>query len=297
MKMNKPAKSSNRLFVSYVLGMLAVVGFGATLPVTKIALEDFSPEFLTMARSLIAALLAIIVFFGTGKNLYHPKNFQIFIAGVLLIFGFPGFMALAMQTVPASHGGVILGFLPLSTAMIARILTEEKPTFAFWALSLLGSIVVASYIILKSDQSGQSGITIGDIYLIIAGLCASGGYVIFGKLSRQTSGWEITCRSLLLNLPLILTGFWLTWQPPFTTPSTEGIIALAYLGSVSMLLAFFAWNVALAWGGIARIGQLQLLQIFATLLVSALLLGETIDATTVITAMVITVIIAISRNY
>ena len=287
----------NRLIKAYLLGLLAVIGFGGSLPVTKIALVDFSPEFVTFARSLMAAILAIIFLGVFRKKLYHPNNVEIFIAGLLLVFGFPGLMAFAMQTVPASHGGVVLGFLPLTTAIIARIIADEKPSSLFWFLSILGCVIVAAFTYFKADELGQSGISMGDFYLVLAGICASAGYVIFGKLSRKTQGWEITSRSLILNLPIILVGFWWTYEVDYAGASINGILALVYVSAISMFLAFFAWNVALAWGGIARIGQLQLLQTFATLLLSALFLGEHIDLITIITAIAITVIIAASRKF
>ncbi len=293
--MSQP-KHRSKLAIAYLLGILAIIGFGGTLPVTKIALADFSPMFITLARSLIAAGLATVLLLVFHKKLYHADNVQIFIAGLLLVFGFPGFMAFAIQTVPASHGGVVLGFLPLSTALIARLITDEKPSLLYWLLSLLGSLIVGAYVYLKTDLTGQTGISVGDLYLILAGLCASGGYVIFGKLSRTTAGWEITSRSLLLNLPFILIGFWWSYEPSFASPSLNGLLALGYLGTISMFLGFFAWNVALAWGGIARIGQLQLLQTFATIFLSAILLNEQIDAITIITAIIITVIIVASKK-
>ena len=112
----------------------------------------------------------------------------------------------------------------------------------------------------------------GDLWLVLAGLCAAAGYVIFGKLSRDTPGWEIISRALVLNLPIILAGIFLLWEPRYWQASPSGIAAFAYLGAFSMYLGFCAWNVALAVGGIARISQLQLLQTFVTLFVSALLL-------------------------
>ena len=286
----------NNLMLAYFLGMLAVIGFGGTLPVTKIALQDFSPEFITFARSMIAAFLAILVLLIFKKKLRHENDLQIFIAGLLLIFGFPGLMAFAMQTVPASHGGVVLGFLPLTTAIIARLITEEKPTPRFWFLSLTGCLIVIFYTYYKTDETGQAGISTGDFYLVLAGLCASGGYVLFGKLSRKTAGWEITSRSLILNLPLICLGFWWTFETEYLMPSMNGFTALLYVSIVSMFLAFFLWNAALAMGGIARIGQLQLLQTFATLFLAALFLNEQIDFITIMTAIIITAIIAISRK-
>jgi len=249
------SQNPNNILFAYILGILAVIGFGGTLPVTKIALEDFSPEFITFARAFIATVLAIAVLLFFKKKAYHEHNVQIFIAGLLLIFGFPGLMAYAMQTVPASHGGVVLGFLPLTTAIIARLITEEKPTSRFWFLSLTGCLIVIFYTYYKTDETGQAGISTGDFYLVLAGLCASCGYVLFGKLSRKTAGWEITSRSLILNSPLICLGFWWTFQPEYLTPSVEGVWALMYVSIVSMFLAFFLWNAALRWEALPELGS------------------------------------------
>lgn len=285
-----------RLIWAYLLGLVGVVGFGATLPVTRLALEDFTPGFLTLARALLATVFAILFLFIARKRLAHENNALIFLAGIFMIFAFPGFMAIAMQTVPASHGGVVLGFLPLATAILARLIADEIPSTRFWILSILGGLIVVIYTFITADQAGTTGISAGDIWLIVAGISASVGYVIFGKLSRNTAGWEIISRALLLNLPLILAGTWWFYQPDFNNASATGWIALVYLGSTSMFLAFIVWNMALAMGGIARIGQMQLLQTFVTLIVAAFLLNEPIDLLTVATAIVITAIIAATRK-
>lgn len=280
----------------YLLGFFGVVIFGATLPITRFALVDFSPWFLTFARAGLAALLAILMLLAFRKPLRHPHEFQIFVAGVFLIFGFPGLMAVAMKTVPASHGGVVLGFLPLASAILARLIAGEHPSKRFWLLSITGGLLVAAFTYFKADDTGTTGISAGDLWLVLAGLCASAGYVIFGKLSRNTPGWEIISRALVLNLPIILAGIVLLWESRYLQASPTGLLAFVYLGAFSMYLGFCAWNVALALGGIARISQLQLLQTFVTLIISALLLGEAIDLATLGAAIAITVIVALSRR-
>lgn len=287
---------SRKMLLAYLLGAFGVIGFGATLPVTTIALEDFSPEFLTFARAAIAAGLAISLLLIFKKPLRHKDDPLIFLAGIFLIFTFPGFMAIAMQTVPAAYGGVVLGFLPLATAVIARLIAHEHPSLRFWILSIAGCLVVVGFVLAKAGSNPQTGGLAGFGWLILAGLTASLGYVIFGKLSKHTPGWEIISRSLLLNLPITLIGAFWFYDPAFSKPSNEGTISLIYLGSTSMFLAFCAWNVALAWGGIARIGQLQLLQVFVTIAIAAVLLGEPIETSTILAAVAITAIIAASRK-
>lgn len=293
---NATVGQTDRLIPAYLLGIIGVVVFGATLPITRLALEDFSPLFITFFRAGIAAFLAIVLLRVLTKPLRHRSDFAIFFAGLFVIFGFPGAMAFAMQTVPASHGGVVLGLLPITVAALARMFAGESPSPRFWVLSTIGGLIVAGFAFLKADEAGIAGFSAGDIWLVLAGLFASSGYVIFGKLSRETPGWEIISRALVLNLPLILPGIWWFYEPKFLTSSLAGLLALTYLGVFSMFVGFWAWNVALAWGGIARIGQLQLFQTFITLAIAALLLGEHVDLVTLGVAVVITAIIAATRN-
>ncbi len=294
---NQAPKQSSRLMSAYLLGFLGVVIFGATLPVTRLALEDFSPLFITFFRAGIAAILALVLLRLLSKPLRHRDDGAIFIAGLCVIFGFPGAMAFAMQTVPASHGGVVLGFLPLAVAAMARLFAGESPSPQFWVLSTIGCLMVASYAFFKVDEAGIGGFSVGDIWLVLAGVFAASGYVIFGKLSRTTIGWEIISRALVLNLPLILPGIWWFYEPRFLTPSVTGLLALTYLGAFSMFAGFWAWNVALARGGISRIGQLQLLQTFITLAFASFLLGEEIDLVTIVVAAAITAIVAATRKF
>lgn len=51
----------------------------------------------------------------------------------------------------------------------------------------------------------------------------------------------------------------------------------AYLALMSQLVGFFAWNKGLALGGVAKVGQVQLLQTFMTQLAAAAMLCEALS--------------------
>jgi drug/metabolite transporter (DMT)-like permease len=72
--------------------------------------------------------------------------------------------------------------------------------------------------------------------------------------------------------------------------------AFLYVSMFSMFLGFFAWYRGLALGGIARIGQLQLLQPFLTISASAVLLQEPLTITTIGFAMGTIVCVAFGRQ-
>lgn len=293
--MNSTTPEPQNITTAFALAILGVAMFAGTLPFTRLAIEDFSPWFITFCRALIGAIPALIWLLATKRKIYHSRNMEIFISGAILIFGFPGFMALAMTSLPASHGGVVLGIAPLATAVISTLLAGERHSLWFWLLSVSGALIVIAFAVYKSE-TGIGELSSGYLWMFAAAIAASTGYVMAGKLARQMPGTEVICRALVLNLPIITLGtFWL-WEPSFATPSTTGIISMAYLGLFSMFIGFFAWNTALAMGGIGRIGQVQLLQIFMTLGISSVLLGEVIDTITITTALVVTAIVFLARR-
>ncbi|OCW58651.1 multidrug transporter [Hoeflea olei] len=254
------------------IGFVGVVIFGATLPATRIALEGFSPAFITFGRATIAAVVAAIALVMRRKRFPRRHALTLLGAGVLLVYGFPLFSSVAMQTVPASHGGVVLGVLPLMTATFAALFGGERPGLAFWAWSIAGACLVTAFSLSGADIAPG----IGDLWLACAALSASCGYVMSAKLARILPGWEVISWALVLTAPVSLAGTLLCWRTGITTPQAPELAALAYLSLGSMFLGFVFWNWGLAIGGIARVGQVQLLQSFVTLGVSALLLGETI---------------------
>lgn len=254
------------------LGFVGVVIFGATLPMTRLALEGFSPAFITVGRASIAAIAAGATLLVLKKRFPTAHWKPIFLAGLLLVFGFPGFSTVAMQTVPAAHGGVVLGVLPLMTAVFAALFGGERPGPAFWAWSVTGAALVMVFSLSGSDI--EPGI--GDLWLALAAASASLGYVISGKLSRILPGWEVIAWALVLTAPLSFTITALIASGGVYDPAAPALWALGYLSLGSMFAGFIFWNKGLALGGIARVGQVQLLQSFVTLGVSALLLGETV---------------------
>ena len=277
------------LALAVFLGMIGVIIFGATLPVTKLAVIEFDPWFLTFARALMATIAAAILLKIMGRKLPKHRIGALFISGALLIFGFPGFMAIAMTSVHSSHGGVVLGILPLLTAVFAVVLAGERPSLLFWICAIAGSLLVIAFAL----RQGEGEFSAGDLWLLAAALSASSGYVIAGKLSRELPGWEVICWSLILLAPLSAAGSVFLWQSSYYHAEPASLWALAYLGMFSMFLGFFAWNEGLRLGGLARIGQLQLFQTFVTLGVAAVLLGEDISTETIIFAIAVVAIVGL----
>lgn len=283
---------SSRESLGFLLGFIGVVIFAATLPVTRVALEGFSPWFITFGRAALAAAAALPALIVSRRRVFDADAPEILLAALFLVIGFPGFANVALQTVPAAHGGVVLGVLPLATAVFAALIAGERPPPLFWAASLAGGALVVVFAL----RNGGGGLATGDLWLVCAGVSASIGYVISGRLSRRLPGWVVISRALVMAAPVTLTGAVLTWRPEFAAAAPGAWAALAYLGFGSMFAGFWFWNAGLALGGIARVGQVQLLQTFLTLLFAAVLLGEPVGGEILLFAAAVSAVVWLARR-
>lgn len=275
-----------------ILGAIGVTIFGLTLPMTRIALDGFSPLFITFGRAVIASAAAGTALLVLGKRWPRGAFPALFLAGICLVFGFPILSSIAMQTLPAAHGGVVLGLLPLLTSIFAVIVDGERPSPVFWLCGVAGAGLVVAF---SARQSGFH-LEVGDLWLLASAVSASLGYVLSARLARRLSGWEVISWALVVMLPLSLVGAVLTFSSGVTAPGHAAIGALLYHGLLSMFGGFIFWNAGLAIGGISRVAQIQLMQTFVTLLFSTLLLGEHIGIETIIFAIAVAFVVWLGRK-
>jgi len=275
-------------------GLLGVIIFSGSLPATRVAVADFSPIFLTSARAIIAALLgtALLLLLRQAR----PQRNDLPALGIValgVVVGFPLLTALALQHMTSARSIVFIGLLPLATAVFGVLRGGERPKPLFWLFSCLGSTTVVAFA-LSSD--GSHSLT-GDLLMIAAVILCGLGYAEGAKLSRRLGGWQVISWALVLSAPVMLLLTLVTlpvlWQD-ITVPAWLG---LGYVSVFSMLVGFVFWYRGLARGGIASVGQLQLLQPFFGLALAGLLLGEPV-AWSMIAATALTVFcVALARRF
>jgi drug/metabolite transporter (DMT)-like permease len=268
--------------------------FAGTLPATRLAVSEFDPLFLTVARAALAGsagLVALIVL----RRRVPPRSLwlEMFAAAVCTVVGFPLFAALAMMTVPAAHGGVVLGILPLATAAAAAIFAHERPSLGFWLASVAGAIIVVIFIF---RRSGSIIFSAGDLFLL--GTVASGalGYTFSGRLATRMPGWEVISWQVVIFLPLAAVTTFALWPADIASVSIWPWAGLGYVGFVSQYTAFFVFNAALAIGGIARVGQVMLLQPFAIVALALPVNGEPINVETILFAAAVVATVLIGQR-
>jgi drug/metabolite transporter (DMT)-like permease len=248
--------------------------FAGTLPATRLAVIGFNPFFLTVARVALAGAAGLLVIVCTRRRL-PPRSLwlELFSAAFCTAFCFPLFVALAMRTLPAAHGGIVLGILPLATAGAAAIFAHERPSIGFWLASAAGSAIVLVFVY---RQSGGEGFSIGDVFLLGTVIAAAVGYTLSGRLTALMPGWEVISWQVVLFLPIASLATFALWPSAVASVPTASWAGLFYVGLVSQYTAFFVFNAAMAMAGIARVGQIMLLQPFVIVVLAFPVNGEPI---------------------
>jgi drug/metabolite transporter (DMT)-like permease len=280
---------------AYTLGIISVAAFALTLPFAKVLTGHLSALQIGIFRSLLAALAALPILLVLRAPL--PNRSQIkrmLITSIGIVYGFPILTALGMQYVPVSHGGVVLAALPLSTAVFGTLITKDRPPAMFWLVSIIGFITVFLFTVLRN---GIGAVYFGDLALFGAVILAGLGYAQGGALSKEMSGWQVMCWTLVVSLPILLPLFIIFYDhQQIASLSKVSLGALGFLAFVNSLLAFFTWNRALAVGGIQKISQLQLLQPFITYAYSVLLMGEALDWVPLVVCAIVIALVVISKK-
>ncbi len=307
-------KTSN----GWLSGLLGVLIFSGSLPATRLAVQGvgdglstgFDPLFLTFARASIAGILALVMLVaGRQPRPQRGDAMPLCLVAVGVVIGFPLLTALALRHITSAHAVVFIGLLPLATAIFGVLRGGERPQRVFWVFSLLGSSAVVAFALrngvsasVSTNASASVGSpfgasAVGDALMLLAILVCGLGYAEGARLSRRFGGWQVICWALVLCLPLTMPLAWWTAPDSFARVGGQAWAGLAYVSLFSMLVGFVFWYRGLALGGITGVGQLQLLQPFFGLLLSALVLHEPVPMSMAAVTVVVVACVAGAKRF
>lgn len=258
----------------WVSGFLGMLIFSGSLPATRLAVQEFDPLFLTALRAVLAAILALSALGIMRQRWPQRQDFvPLVMVAAGVVIGFPLLTALALQHTTSAHALVYIGLLPLATACFGVLRGGERPKTAFWLFSVLGSLLVGAFAL----SQGADASWVGDLLMVAAVLLCGLGYAEGAMLTRRLGGWQVISWALVVALPL--TAGVAVWAAPASWPqvSVGAWFSLGYISLFSMWIGFIFWYRGLALGGIAAVGQLQLLQPFFGLALAAWVLHESIQ--------------------
>lgn len=275
-------------------GLIGVIIFSGSLPATRIAVLEFAPVFLTVARASIAGVVALCLLLLLKQPRPHRSQLlPLFIVAMGVVVGFPLLTALALQYVTSAHSIVFVGLLPLATAAFAVLRGGERPRPVFWVFSTLGSAVVVGFAV----SQGLTASPVGDLLMLLAILVCGLGYAEGAKLSKALGGWQVICWALMLSLPIMLILTIITAPSSLLHISLPAWLSLGYVSLFSMLIGFVFWYRGLVQGGTAAVGQLQLLQPFFGLALAATLLHEQVSPGMVAVTVAVILCVAGARRF
>lgn len=275
-------------------GLIGVIIFSGSLPATRVAVEGFSPLFLTCARAVIAAGLGALLLMAFRQKRPAAADLgPLVLVALGVVVGFPLLTALALQHITSARSIVFIGLLPLATALFAVLRGGERPKPAFWLFSLLGAALVAGFALAGS----RAGDATGDLFMVAAIIVCGLGYAEGARLSRRIGGWQVISWALVCALPVMALIALATMPAQWTGIGVSAWAGLAYVSVFSMMVGFIFWYRGLALGGIARVGQLQLLQPFFGLALAGLLLGEPVAWTMVAVTGLVVLCVAGAKRY
>lgn len=276
-----------------LLGAVGITCFSFTLPMTRMAVAELDPIVVGLGRALVAACFGAIILWWKREPLPARRHWpSLAIVALGAMIGFPLLTSIALRQAPSSHAAVVTGLLPLSTALFAVLRAHERPSKAFWVAALAGSSVVVVFALAESGWR----ISGADTLLLVAVVACGLSYAEGGRLAREIGGWRVICWSLLISVPLVIVPVATCVLQQGLHASARGWFGFGYVSLISVFLGFIAWYQGLAFGGVARIGQLQLVQPFLTFLWAGLLLGENITARTLLTALIVIGVVALGRR-
>ncbi|RED59366.1 DMT family transporter [Cohnella lupini] len=284
----------NKTTSGWINGFLGVLIFSGSLPATRVAVVDFDPLFLTVCRAAIAGVIAgaLLLVFRQQRPI-RSDIVPLLMVALGVVVGFPLLTALALQYVTSAHAILFVGLLPLATAIFGVLRGGERPRPAFWIFSTLGSSIVVGFALTQ----GLASSPVGDAFMLAAIIACGYGYAEGARLSRRLGGWQVISWALVLSLPFMLLLSIIYMPVTWTGIGHPALFSLAYVSLFSMLIGFVFWYRGLAQGGIAAVGQLQLLQPFFGLLLASLVLHESIGWPIFTVNIAVVLCVALARRF
>ena len=275
-------------------GLIGVVVFSASLPATRVAVGGFTPLFLTSARAVIAALLGVgLLLLLRQRRPARTDLGPLTIVALGVVVGFPLLTALALEHVTSARSIVFIGLLPLATATFGVVRGGERPHPAFWIFSCAGSALVAGFALVRGTDASP----IGDLCMVGAIVVCGLGYAEGARLSRRLGGWQVISWALVLALPVMGALALVTLPDAWANVTVPQWLGLGYVSVFSMFIGFVFWYRGLALGGVAGVGQLQLLQPFFGLTLAGWLLGEAVPASMIAVTVLVVACVAGARRF
>ena len=238
-------RSPRKLDIAVPALLIAMIIWGGTYVVTKVALPDIGPFTILFIRLVLgtAALLPFAWRQGFRPRLSFQRRFVLFgLTGMVLHLGFE---ILGLRFTSASSAVLIIATAPVVTLAFSILFLKERVTrrqLAGIALSIVGVGLITG----AQAARGYPLSWLGNL-LVFAGVVTWGVFTVQGKRIADSQSWIVsttaaTGAAILMSAPLAAIEIAIQGAPSVTT---GGILAVVYLGVAAQAVAYGLWNFAL----------------------------------------------------
>jgi len=174
--------------------------------------------------------------------------------------------------------GIIIGSLPVVTALLSALLIQDVPFRVVWAGSLLSFLGVGLVSVAGLNAAGEQPLLGGAlVFLGVASwaLYTIGSRSIMERVSALTVNWTTTFVATVLQIPLLWTDQKMV-QTGVASVALSDWLALAYLVLFATAVAQQAWLFGVKSIGPSRASVLGNLTPVAAVALSGLILNEAV---------------------
>jgi drug/metabolite transporter (DMT)-like permease len=267
-------------------GVAAVTLWGASFVATRIALEALTPGGLVAVRTAAGALLLGGILAGRGGRVWPRRDEWpacVVLGAVLAVHLY--LQAWGLTLTSAVHTGWIIGFIPVTVAIGAHLLGQQRLRLTGWGGVALGAAGILA--VMLSTPAAQRGQFVRGDLLQLASCVTWTVYTLAATRPLERSGaLRATVHSMgfAALVVTVAAGAGGVWVGPLTV---RALAAVLFLGPVCSGIAYYLWFAAQREHGPARTGALIYLEPFVSLAAGAVILGERVTAVAVVGGMLV----------
>lgn len=261
----------------YTIALIAVFIYGATPVFTKIATATVDGITVGALRAVVAVPLAMLVILLGRHRIPLTGNAIVLIlisgGGGLVLF--PVFFSWGVQLTIAGHAAAGTAFGAVMAGVLTAVIDRRMPGWPWW-IGIVTGTAGAILLIWEAVGIAVAGVSWqGDALVFLGMFLGVLGYTAGARLTRQIGSVAVTMWSVVVAAVALFPVVALySGTDALLTIDRDGWLSILALGWGSTILAYLFWNRALADGGVAKIGALQLLQPPVGIALAPLLLGE-----------------------
>ncbi|WP_280770993.1 DMT family transporter [Salipaludibacillus daqingensis] len=264
-------------FVTYILLVMVMVIWGLNVVAVKYLVEHFPPVMMQGLRIGTASLFAILIlYFLKDLRKLSKKEWGLTILAALFgQIGHHSLLAIGLLNTTASNASLILGLIPLTTAIFAMIFLGDRLTKIRFIGIIFGFSGVA-FVVLNPEQA-VSGISSGDLLVFTSMVSQAFSFILIKKITSTLSSRQLTGMLLMIgSISLITISFFFEPGSNEAFSVTGDLIWIVFFSSaiIATGLGHFLFNAAIQKIGAGQTAIFNNFVPFFALLGSFFLLNE-----------------------